>query len=78
MTEDNYRTTVARRLATCRACPDSRVYPLIGRTCGKLMQATVDTCGCIVGVKARIISMHCPQGKWENGTPINNATRSLQ
>ena len=37
-------------------------------TCGKLLEGTADSCGCIVigGImpKSELVGMHCPQSKW--------------
>lgn len=52
------------RLLTCRKCEDMQRTPLIGMTCGKFLSPTEKTCGCIIGIKAKILEFHCPQKKW--------------
>jgi len=64
MEEGSYRYKVARRLLTCRACPTSVRTPGIGLTCGKFLHITPTSCGCILAIKARLLSFHCPIKKW--------------
>ena len=50
MTKPN--ETVAKRIATCRSCPElSKI-----NTCAQ--------CGCFMPVKVRFKWMKCPLGKW--------------
>lgn len=48
------QTTVASRLATCRACPELKTVPI--ERCGK--------CGCVIAAKIRSQRASCPLGKW--------------
>ena len=60
----------AVRLNTCRACPMYKRNLIVGPTCGTLAIPEYDeegkmiACGCILNIKWRIKSAHCPQGKW--------------
>jgi len=58
------------RLSICRACPKYKRNALVGPTCGTLASPEYDengkeiACGCILNIKTRMKSKHCPQGKW--------------
>jgi hypothetical protein len=64
------KTDPAVRMHTCKHCPKYKQNLLVGPTCGTLAIPEYDTagkmtaCGCILRIKTKIKSRHCPQGKW--------------
>lgn len=67
--EDNKTITI--RVEICGMCPTSVTSKAFGArivTCGKIMQKTETSCGCIVigGVlpKTSLKGQSCPQKKW--------------
>ena len=53
----------------CVYCPKFKENLLVGPTCGTLAipeyeDGKMVACGCILNIKWKIKSAHCPQGKW--------------
>lgn len=62
-----------QNISICKDCISHRNDTLLGfkvMTCGKLMEETPDTCGCVVDghplAKTRLNDFECPQKKWSN------------
>ena len=58
------------RGSICYECPEMKENNLFGKTCGdlgkpeKFEHGDPKTCGCILYLKARMLSASCPQNKW--------------
>lgn len=53
------------RMKICDACPMMMRSRLVGKTCGIFLAPVEgETCGCILAVKTKLKSFHCPQNKW--------------
>lgn len=57
------------RKTYCHRCPKFQKTMLVGPTCGTLAipeyeNGKMTACGCILNIKWKIKSAHCPQGKW--------------
>ncbi len=70
--------TARQNISICKACISHRNDTWLGfkvMTCGKLMEETPDTCGCVVDghplAKTRLSGFECPQGKWSNKSNQN-------
>ncbi len=65
--------TTERRLAICAGC---QYRSTVGGNdyCGEPFKETANTCGCLLGGKARVASESCPSGKWPS-VENDNANR---
>ncbi len=57
------------RMQKCLYCPKLKKNLLVGPTCGTLAipeyeNGKMTACGCILKIKTKLKSAHCPQGKW--------------
>lgn len=60
-------TDYKERMSICSSCSATKGQNGKVLTCGKLGKQTYGknaTCGCILNIKARLKSMHCPRKKW--------------
>ena len=57
---------VQDRISKCLQCDSSLEYHSVGLVCGRLGIPSIDTCGCIIKLKAKLAKAQCPQDKWIN------------
>jgi hypothetical protein len=60
--------TAKERMMICRTCPKSQLTKILGRknvlTCGKFLEETEETCGCILSLATKVPTKHCKSKKW--------------